>query len=366
MDVTIRIKFRFHFQSLLTLEARMNTTANAAINTGNNAVNNLMNSAANAGNTAIANIVNGAAEAAKNVNTAVNNAVNNATVAANNVAKNAAVVATNLGTSMKNIVVPVVGNAALNNALKPINASIQATPIDAPSIFLSLPIILITGLTIVLVVLLVVFRDSILSAIQQFMGGISTVTTDAGTSISTAISNVEADVEAAAQDLDIVNKVVPTRKQVFNVSENVYTYSDAEPLCKALGAELATYDQVQKAWEKGADWCNYGWIRGQGAVYPTQQSTFNTLQNGTSDDERLACGTVGINGGYMDNPQLRFGVNCYGDKPAESDHDLKNTLQNKIPPLTPEVLEQTKKELRYKSEQGQIGVLPFRQGAWSS
>jgi len=168
------------------------------------------------------------------------------------------------------------------------------------------------------------------------------------------------------QTLDIVNKLIPTRKQVFNVSENRYTFSDAEPLCKALGAELATYDQVKQAWDQGADWCNYGWVKGQGAIYPTQQSTFDSLQTGTSDDERLACGTVGVNGGFMDDPDLRFGVNCYGDKPVESEHDLKNLLQNRIPPLTPDVIEQTKKELRYKSEQGQIGILPYRKGAWSS
>ena len=314
------------------------TAANAALNTGN----------------AITNIVNNAAEAARNVTNVATNAANNVTKNVNIAMNNAAVAATNLGTSMKNMVAPVT-----NNALKPLNDAIQATPTDAPSLFVSLPIILITGLIIILVVLVVVFRDSILSAIRKFLGGVDTIAT-------TIVQDVDTSAEAIAQDLDIVNKVVPTRKQVFNVSENVYTYSDAEPLCKALGAELATYDQVQKAWEKGADWCNYGWIKGQGAIYPTQESTFNSLQNGTTDDERLACGLVGVNGGYMDNPELRFGVNCYGDKPSETTHDLKNMLQNVIPPLTPEVLEQRKKELRYKSEIGQIGVLPFRKNAWSS
>ena len=27
------------------------------------------------------------------------------------------------------------------------------------------------------------------------------------------------------------------------------------------------------------------------------------------------CGLPGINGGYIDNPNIRFGVNCYGYKP---------------------------------------------------
>jgi hypothetical protein len=82
--------------------------------------------------------------------------------------------------------------------------------------------------------------------------------------------------------------------QVFNVSSNKYTYYDAEPLCKALGAELATYDQVKDAWSKGADWCNYGWIKGQMAVYPTSDDSFNKLQKGPAE-QHLACGRPGVN-----------------------------------------------------------------------
>jgi Na+-transporting methylmalonyl-CoA/oxaloacetate decarboxylase gamma subunit len=57
--------------------------------------------------------------------------------------------------------------------------------------------------------------------------------------------------------------------EVFNISKNVYTFNDAAAVCAAAGAELATYDQVKAAYDKGADWCNYGWIIGQMAVYPT-------------------------------------------------------------------------------------------------
>jgi hypothetical protein len=43
---------------------------------------------------------------------------------------------------------------------------------------------------------------------------------------------------------NLVEKVLPTgANEVFNVSQNKFTYYDAEPLCKSLGAELATYDQ---------------------------------------------------------------------------------------------------------------------------
>ena len=30
------------------------------------------------------------------------------------------------------------------------------------------------------------------------------------------------------------------------------------------------------------------------------------------------CGRPGINGGFIDNPNVRFGVNCFGTKPAIS------------------------------------------------
>ena len=111
----------------------------------------------------------------------------------------------------------------------------------------------------------------------------------------------------------IIEKVLPDvagAPEVYNVSKNTFTYYDAEPLCKALGAELATYDQVKKAWERGADWCNYGWVKGQAAVYPTQKGTWEKLQAGP-EDQWMSCGQPVINGGYFDNPELRFGVNCY-------------------------------------------------------
>ena len=78
-------------------------------------------------------------------------------------------------------------------------------------------------------------------------------------------------VETSPLVQSIFDKLVPNdKKEVFNISKNEYNYYDAEPLCRALGAELATYDQVKEAWSKGADWCNYGWVKGQAAVYPTQ------------------------------------------------------------------------------------------------
>jgi hypothetical protein len=133
-------------------------------------------------------------------------------------------------------------------------------------------------------------------------------------------------------NLNIIDKVLPEgNPEVFNVSENDYTFYDAEPLCRALGAELATYDQVKEAWSKGADWCNYGWVKGQAAVYPIQEETYNKIQSGP-DEEKNSCGSVGLNGGYFENPELKFGVNCYGVKPPQSENDQELLMkQGKIP-----------------------------------
>lgn len=163
----------------------------------------------------------------------------------------------------------------------------------------------------------------------------------------------------------LVEKILPNigSPEVFNVSKNTFTYYDAEPLCRALGAELATYDQVKTAWEKGADWCNYGWVKGQAAVYPTQKDTWNRIQAGP-EEQRRSCGDPGLNGGYFDNPELRFGVNCYGSKPNQSQHD--EAKMNQGAPLSPGALEVEKKVSKFRSEASSVGIMPFSSNKWAS
>jgi hypothetical protein len=162
----------------------------------------------------------------------------------------------------------------------------------------------------------------------------------------------------------LVEKILPNvgAPEVFNISKNTFNYYDAEPLCRALGAELATYDQVKEAWERGADWCNYGWVKGQAAVYPTQKGTWERIQAGP-EEQRNACGVPGLNGGYFDNPEMRFGVNCYGTKPNQSQHD--EAKMNQGAPLSPGALEVQKKVAKFRTEAASIGVMPFSGDKWS-
>lgn len=153
------------------------------------------------------------------------------------------------------------------------------------------------------------------------------------------------------------------QKEVFNVSRNIYTFNDAAAVCSALNSELATYEQIQKAYEGGADWCNYGWVKGQMAVYPTQKATWDKLQKG-APEYRSACGQPGVNGGYFDNPDLRFGVNCFGVKPAKTDTDELNESSVALPQSAEEI-EFEKRVQRFRDQLNTLTVLPFSRGKWT-
>ena len=120
--------------------------------------------------------------------------------------------------------------------------------------------------------------------------------------------------------------------EVFNVSNNLYTYEDAQAICTSYDATLATYDQIEAAYNDGAEWCNYGWSDGQMIFFPTQKSTWNKLQQ--TEDHKNDCGRPGVNGGYNANPYAKFGVNCYGKKPNAKDSDINliNSKQNVVYP----------------------------------
>lgn len=103
--------------------------------------------------------------------------------------------------------------------------------------------------------------------------------------------------------------------EVFHISDQQFTYDEAPAVCAAYGAEMATLEQIMDAYAKGAEWCSYGWSAGGMALYPTQRETWEILQNEVDPGKRTRCGRPGVNGGYFD-PTTKFGVNCYGFKPA--------------------------------------------------
>jgi len=153
------------------------------------------------------------------------------------------------------------------------------------------------------------------------------------------------------------------QKQVFNIPGNNYTYENAKALCKAYGASLADYNQVEESYNNGGEWCNYGWSEGQMALYPTQKSTYNHLKKIPGHEHD--CGRPGINGGYIANPQVKFGVNCYGDKPDISAEE--SNLMGTTPryPQTKDDLLFEEQVNYWKKQLNNILVSPFNNNNWS-
>ena len=153
------------------------------------------------------------------------------------------------------------------------------------------------------------------------------------------------------------------RKQVFNIPGNYYTYENAKAMCKAYGADLATYKQIENAYKNGAEWCNYGWSADQLALFPTQQQTYDNLQKipGHGRD----CGRPGINGGYIANKQVKFGINCYGDKPEITNEEEELMKITSPYPETVEDIAFQKQVDYWKNNINDVLVSPFNYNAWS-
>lgn len=156
--------------------------------------------------------------------------------------------------------------------------------------------------------------------------------------------------------------------EVFNISNNLYTYSDARAVCKAFGARLATYEDMENAYEAGADWCNYGWSEDQMAFFPTQKCSWEKLQK--DPKRKNNCGRPGINGGFMTNPFLKYGVNCYGKKPdpTMSDKARMEVLKNiSTPgPSDEELNESAKISFWQENKDKLLNINAFNKNMWSS
>jgi len=151
-----------------------------------------------------------------------------------------------------------------------------------------------------------------------------------------------------------VSAPAPVLNEVFYVSDNKFTYDQAPMVCKAYGAEIASYAQVEQAYNSGAEWCGYGWSEGGVALFPTQQATWDKMQKESDPQKRIKCGRAGINGGYFD-PKTKFGVNCYGLKPTKPS-------KSAVPSTDPGV----DKLLAYlKKNLDSFVVQPFNQKVWS-
>jgi len=222
---------------------------------------------------------------------------------------------------------------------------------------------LVIGLVAVIFVVLLLVNG------LQYYFGLNIVASLKNVFFGEPIINVKLDhqnTDISGSGGNLFNTTVPEikyYKQVFNIPGNNYGYEDAKTLCAAYNARLANYQEIENAYNKGGEWCNYGWSDGQMALFPTQKSTFDKLQK--IEGHEHDCGRPGVNGGYMANPALKFGVNCYGYKPRMNDEEEKLMQVDTAYPKTEKDILFEKRVDYWKTKLDDILVSPFNHDLWS-
>jgi len=193
----------------------------------------------------------------------------------------------------------------------------------------------------------------------QYFFGINIVAS--ASDLFTEQPKIDLKIEMPSQESEVPE--ITEEKQVFHISNNLYNYDDANAICKAYGADLADYNQIKKSYDVGGEWCGFGWSKGQMAFYPTQEETYKKLQKIKGHEHD--CGRPGINGGYIANPNVKFGVNCFGYKPKMTQEE--GTLMETTPfyPKSKEDIEFDQKVKYWKTKISQILISPFNKNNWS-
>ena len=237
---------------------------------------------------------------------------------------------------------------SLGNSQQPSSTSSnEAIPSSGTSSGFMFLIAIVVIVLIVYNVLLYFFSIDIMASISNLLHG--------GNKINIAVQ------EHSTNQIE-PSSVVPEIKimpQVFNIPGNYYGYEDAKALCSAYGAKLANYDQIEKSYGRGAEWCNYGWSDGQMALFPTQKDTYAKLQQTPGHEND--CGRPGINGGYMANPALK----CYGYKPKITNEE-EELMRNTQPyPKSEKDILMEKRVDYWQDKLDEILVSPFNYNTWS-
>lgn len=172
----------------------------------------------------------------------------------------------------------------------------------------------------------------------------------------------ELDVNVSSKDKDEDEECDSSSKngEVFHIPNNKHSYEKARSVCRKYNARLATYSEVEDAYNNGANWCSYGWSEDQLALFPTQLDIYNGLKliPGHEND----CGRPGVNGGFIDNVHIKFGVNCFGKKPEETEQDKEYMERLKLsysPAIDQEELDKINKE------KDNMLISPFNKDKWS-
>ena len=148
------------------------------------------------------------------------------------------------------------------------------------------------------------------------------------------------------------NLLDTTRKQTYHV-QGRFDYMNAKAVCKAYNGQIANIKQVMDAYDKGAEWCDYGWSDDRMALYPTQYKSWKSYQELGHKEQ---CGRPGVNGGYNHHLMQKLGVNCFGKIPKLNGPMPKTTLPPGVVDSRVEY---------WKSKLGNLNISPFNYDSWS-
>ena len=175
------------------------------------------------------------------------------------------------------------------------------------------------------------------------------------------VPEVEVKIEDKKGKLPVVPEIM-IEKQVFNIPHQGYGYDDAKALCSAYGGRLASYNDIEKAYQRGAEWCNYGWSEGQMIFYPTQPATYEKYKH--TKGRQHVCGRPGINGGYFKDKKQLFGVNCYGFRPEITPEEQANLGADNVP-LTDAEIKFNEQVKEFRNNLSKVRVSSFNNNRWS-
>ncbi len=199
-------------------------------------------------------------------------------------------------------------------------------------------------------------------------------------------------------ELNIMNSIKNVSDEVFQISNQLYTYDQAKCKCESYGTRLATKSELTQAYNNGAHWCNYGWIEGNEAYYPVQQCELDRKAKNIKDYNEILkkhyedpnkytlkmvndarqkmyrensldfCGSsAGLNGGLFENKNIKFGATCFGKKPAGMSVREKDAKCND--PFLSEEIEKINKEDVNKATCGGISkddvISSFNYDTWN-
>jgi len=143
-----------------------------------------------------------------------------------------------------------------------------------------------------------------------------------------------------------------SKPQTYHV-QGKFDYMNAKAICKAYNGQIANIKQVTDAYDKGAEWCDYGWSEDNMVLFPTQYNSWKSYQEVGNKEQ---CGRPGVNGGYNNNLLQKLGVNCFGKKPK-----LNGPMPTQVVPQA-----SVDKRVEYwQSKLNTLNIAPFNYKEWS-